>query len=1316
MADGLEDLLRACTVRVLGGPMPGAGFFVAPGTVVTCAHVIGDSTSLTVRWERDGAAPSGLPVTGPPLILPSRGRAIKNLDRDYPDIAVLTVKAPDGHPCVRMDLTRPEFGDHVMFFGYPEEGGSVHLTPAGLTYRGPHGTSPTSFWDLGADTVKPGMSGAAALHLRSGGVGAIVVASKNPARAEGALAVPWHEVEGDLSAVLAANRAFHEAEHRWSDAARAAGARLAAAGTPAEPQSAIGGAPGTEIHGGQGIQAGSQSVQYNFYGGHALAPSQASATTATTPPALTVMIEATLGDDGTLESRVRVGEAEPRQRRAALPHEVARVWDALRLPGRIAGERMAAAGRRLAGALLDDDGQRELAARLSQLPPGATAEVVLVADGGALSLPVELIRLAGDVIEAGPLGLLPNVSVTRRIAGTPPDSPPAPAPGPLKILAAVAAPDETATPNAPLDVEREMGAVLAAVSGVVGSAHAQVRILEVASLTAIRAALASDEYHVLHLSAHGSPDAVELEDEDGGPLRVTSGDLMQALKHAGRRVPLIVLSSCSGGAAGSAAMAAGLLGHGAERVLAMLAPVTDRYATLLAASLYRELALHPAVPAGVALARARAETDAAVRSEQAARAGESASQVPVPEYGVATLLASRGDGPLVDPAAAEAGLSAVTTPPTGRGVRELPLGALIGRRAQLRDAMGVLRRTQRSVERHGAASGVVLTGIGGIGKTALAGRVISRLRDEGWLIAVHEGRWSPVTLLAAVAQAIAGAPRSAGSADLSRYLEVLSDPAIDDVPKLAVIVRILRDHRLLLVLDDFEQNLSVGGGSFLESPVDDAITALADAAEAGALLITCRYPLPGEGRFLVPVAIAPLSPAELRRMFLRLPALRDLDADDRRLLVRTIGGHPRLIELTDALMRGGTADFRHVQRKLRDLASRQGVSLAGERPLETALNQAMLFGSADILLDELLTLLTPGQTAIAHQVAVCYGAMTMDDLSFALSGEDQSADPDLAGLQADVNHLTDLTLLTPGPDVEMHPWTSGLITRNAAADTAPLHERALAMRYRRFKQDRAGYDDLIDVPRHLAALGRFGAVADDANDTIQSFLAGTLAVCAYLAEIRSLVPRGEDAWGTIADLEIRALTDAGSLPAATRLAHALLQEYLRRTDADPGNAGWQRDLSVSHEKVGDLAVAAGDLSAARDAYSASLAIRQRLVDADPGNAGWQRDLSVSHEKVGDLAVAAGDLSAARDAYSASLAIRQRLVDADPGNAGWQRDLSVSHSKVGDLAVAVGDFAAARSAYEASLTIRTRLAALDPSNAQWRNDLQWVRQKLDALGG
>jgi len=87
--------------------------------------------------------------------------------------------------------------------------------------------------------------------------------------------------------------------------------------------------------------------------------------------------------------------------------------------------------------------------------------------------------------------------------------------------------------------------------------------------------------------------------------------------------------------------------------------------------------------------------------------------------------------------------------------------------------------------------------------------------------------------------------------------------------------------------------------------------------------------------------------------------------------------------------------------------------------------------------------------------------------------------------------------------------------------------------------------------------------------------------------------------------------------------------------------------------------AQGDLTGALSAYRASLAIRERLAAADPGNAGWQRDLSVSHIKLGDVLRAQGDLTGALCAYRATHEILARLAAADPQNAGWQRDLWVS---------------------------------------------------------
>ena len=226
MADRLEDLLRGCTVRVSDGPISGAGFFVAPGKVLTCVHVIEDSAALVVRWERDGQATLEADWCRPVVVLADRGRPIPDLKCPYPDIAVLEIGGLDGHPCVRIDPEWPSLEDGFQVFGYPEEGGAVQLTPARLTYRGTHGTLPTAYLDLASDTIKPGMSGAAVLNLRSGAVCGVVVASKHPARPDGALAVPWSAIDTDLADVLAANRAFHAMDKRWEEAAASRRERL----------------------------------------------------------------------------------------------------------------------------------------------------------------------------------------------------------------------------------------------------------------------------------------------------------------------------------------------------------------------------------------------------------------------------------------------------------------------------------------------------------------------------------------------------------------------------------------------------------------------------------------------------------------------------------------------------------------------------------------------------------------------------------------------------------------------------------------------------------------------------------------------------------------------------------------------------------------------------------------------------------------------------------------------------------------------------------------------------------------------------------
>ncbi|HUI20650.1 MAG TPA: hypothetical protein VLZ74_06355 [Methylocella sp.] len=132
---------------------------------------------------------------------------------------------------------------------------------------------------------------------------------------------------------------------------------------------------------------------------------------------------------------------------------------------------------------------------------------------------------------------------------------------------------------------------------------------------------------------------------------------------------------------------------------------------------------------------------------------------------------------------------------------------------------------------------------------------------------------------------------------------------------------------------------------------------------------------------------------------------------------------------------------------------------------------------------------------------------------------------------------------------------------------------------------------------------------------------------------------------------------AKNLAAAETSYRALLQ--LAGNGADGHQVFWART------GLGDIAVARGDLKAALAAYKEARSAMERLAGSDAGNAGWQRDLSVSYERVGDVLVSQGNLPEALKSYRAGLVIRERLAGSDAGNAEWQRDLIISYKKIAD---------------------------------------------------
>jgi len=174
------------------------------------------------------------------------------------------------------------------------------------------------------------------------------------------------------------------------------------------------------------------------------------------------------------------------------------------------------------------------------------------------------------------------------------------------------------------------------------------------------------------------------------------------------------------------------------------------------------------------------------------------------------------------------------------------------------------------------------------------------------------------------------------------------------------------------------------------------------------------------------------------------------------------------------------------------------------------------------------------------------------------------------------------------------------------------------------------------------------------------------------------------------------------------------REVMALLEREPDNAGFKRDLSVTHDRIGDIHGENGRLDAAIDSYRRSLEIVEALAKLDPHNPVWQHDLSVSHDRIGEILDRAGDRQAALASFRKGLAIAEVLAVRDRNNVQWQWDLSASHDRIGDVLIAEGRLEEALRSYRRGLAIAEALAKRDPADAGRQRDLAVSCHKIGSL--
>ena len=915
----------------------------------------------------------------------------------------------------------------------------------------------------------------------------------------------------------------------------------------------------------------------------------------------------------------------------------------------------------------------------------------------------------------GPLALHPLVTFYRLAVASPT---PRRVKGPLRIVVAIAAPLDG---EPELDYESELRNIVSSSVREAKAGGAEVRIVTFATTAEIKKALDAGDVHVLHISCHGSAGRLVLENENGRARLVDARTLIEEAIPPGKMPPVICLSACDTNVTDRPndlpAVADELVSSGAPAVIGTETSVSDRYATLVFARVYAELAKATEQPdPATALAAARRQVLRACENSERSR--DRGEQV-LSGWSVVIIQAASSRETLFDPETARP--SRNESSPVASEVGDLPAlspGSFVGRRREQLEIPRLL-----ADEDHG---GVVLHGIGGIGKTSLANEILRRTGEQrpDLVVVTLSGAVTAEEILRGIITELRIGSYSRGQPSDPRFLgklEFLGDPRIDWDTRISLLRReFLKRIPIIIFLDHFEDNLQPiqkddnshhdgpknhGRRQIANQRLADFLAALAKTPGPSALLITCRYrfELPdNSGEYLRWWGLGPLSFSEMLRLAWDLPHVEALNDAELHELWASIGGHPRTLEMLDALLGHGQGRLARIERELKQRLKRtllDGMDVAGwlDRPrdLDVSVAEAVTLAANDVLLPHLLDLLSPEAKKLLMGLALFRRPVERPAAIFVLgtpverdTTKDEAngaADPPFAtDLPVDdlLDELVSTTLLTrlqsadgSSPQWFVHRWTASAMERQkksavetAEEDKVERHRRTAAYwmwHYRTAAQSReADVDDLMECHAH------FG----EAGDVEQSDNAAQGA-----ASILDRIGQWDDEWKLIN----RQLQNPRLSKARQAIWHHQLGVLVqRRGDYDAAHDRYQRALTIFEElgdrigmantygQLGILAQTRGDYDTAHDRYLRALTIKEELGD--------RAGMAITHHNLGILAQTRGNYDTARTQYQQALTIFEEL--------GNRVGMANTYGQLGILAQDQDDYDTARTQYQRALTI------------------------------
>jgi tetratricopeptide (TPR) repeat protein len=540
--------------------------------------------------------------------------------------------------------------------------------------------------------------------------------------------------------------------------------------------------------------------------------------------------------------------------------------------------------------LLNGDTQTLLRAFTEANEYGEKLQLILKAEGPALSLPFELLHHEDFLIPS-------QIHLIHRVSDRGSKKMPEPEDRPLKILFMACSPYHEKYPK--LEFEKEEETILEVTKDlpveVTKDLPVEIDIEDTGSLEGLGEWLATNKYDVVHLTGHAGIDVegnpfFSMEDDEGLPVRVTPSQLLEKLS---LNLPgLVFLSGCRTGEAPEHAAAISFAHHLVSRhvstVLGWGLPVYDKGASLAAKTLYFDLS------------RGENILDAVLRTRKRIK---SSNQYYSTDW---SLLRLFSDGTPLHVPLVERGQE---RQPKLRELQYIYLlnsqvkvlkRGFIGRRRQIQEGLQCLRSDSEKI-------GLLLHGTGGLGKSCLAGKFCDRFKDHT-LIIVHGGL-NAFTFREALKDAFIRADDDEGSKRLEAQEEMP-----DKIRRLCSSAFQKRNY--LILLDDFEKNMPEREKGILEIspesvPILEALLKyLPYSGKKTQLIITSRhtFSLTFDGKDLVserlePIGLTSFRDADERKKVAELEYIdKYKDPEIKQQLIETGRGNPRLMEALNSLV------------------------------------------------------------------------------------------------------------------------------------------------------------------------------------------------------------------------------------------------------------------------------------------------------------------------------------------------------------------------------------------------------------------------------